>query len=130
MIGRSTASRTPIWLPSRSKLVAPPRTVRTPDSSSRSAIACVYPFNRLSIGPSISPSITLIQSTAPPQHVIGDKRESLTQRQEQRLRSRHVQRTGVAREELAFQNTRLLRAHRFAKRFRDSSLQTSVIVDG
>src|SRR5580704_4317566 len=84
----------------------------------------------LSIGASINPSITLIQSTAPPQHVIGDKWEGLTQRQKQRLGSRHVQRTGVAREELAFQDTRLVRAHRFAKRFGDSSLQTGVILDG
>jgi len=55
------------------------------------------------------------------------KRENLTQCQEQRLRSRHVKRRRIAREDLPFKDRGLDRANYLVERFGHSTLEASII---
>src|SRR5271170_1199713 len=119
-IGTSTASSTPI-----SSAVIPPEVAASPDtapvteSSSSLAMKCLYLL--------ISGTI---QRATPLQHVIGYKRESLTQRQKQRLRSRHVKCVGIAGQKSVLQDTGLVRSHSVPQCFGYGSLKPRVIFDG
>ena len=62
------------------------------------------------------------------QHRIRDKRKRVTQGKEQRLRSRHLERRGIAREKLLFEDAGLVRAHRLAKRIGHGAFEASVIL--